>query len=93
MPSSGIPLVNERNNPTNKDNNTDCKMLVFRLENLPIKCPMYMPISTQMNISSKNLLFEEAGRTRDMIKSLQQLAKSQTIYSLNEENMWVFNFY
>lgn len=46
----------------------------------------------KMESDSKNFNYESAAKTRDTIFHLQELKKNQTIYSLGQENILVFNF-
>lgn len=49
-------------------------------------------LTQKMMEYSENFQYEAAGRMRDMIVSLKQLSNNQTIYSINEENLLVFNY-
>lgn len=49
-------------------------------------------LTEKMMHYSENFQYEAAGRMRDMIVSLNQLSNNQTIYSINEENLLVFNY-
>ena len=41
---------------------------------------------------SKNYEYEKAGHMRDIMASLKELSQNQTIYSIDEENLLVFNY-
>lgn len=49
-------------------------------------------LTQKMMEYSDNYQYEAAARMRDMIASLNQLSNNQTIYSINEENLLVFNY-
>lgn len=49
-------------------------------------------LTQKMMEYSNNYQYEAAARMRDMITSLNQLSNNQTIYSINEENLLVFNY-
>jgi excinuclease ABC subunit C len=49
-------------------------------------------LNQKMGEYSQSLQFEEAAKTRDIIQSLEELTENQHIYSLNEENILVFNY-
>lgn len=55
--------------------------------------PTLQSLNQKMNEYSKNLQYEEAAQMRDMMTSLKELNNNQTIYSLNEENVLVFNYF
>lgn len=55
--------------------------------------PAIKNLEEKMSQSAMALRFEEAARLRDTIDALKNLSNHQTIFSLKEENVWVFNYY
>ena len=55
--------------------------------------PTLSLLKKQMEEQVEQLAFEQAARTRDIITSLQDLNNNQTIYSVKEDNVMVFNYY
>lgn len=53
--------------------------------------PLIQELEAEMVVNSQNLRFEEASRNRDAIASLENLTKTQKVYSLKQENVLVFN--
>lgn len=49
-------------------------------------------LTKKMESDSQNFNYESAAKIRDTIFHLQELKKNQTIYSLGQENILVFNF-
>jgi excinuclease ABC subunit C len=55
--------------------------------------PAIKNLEEKMGQAAMALRFEEAARLRDTIEALKNLSNHQTIFSLKEENVWVFNYY
>lgn len=53
--------------------------------------PTIESLNEKMQEHSRLFQYEEAAETRDIIKSLTDLSQQQTVFSLNEENLFVFN--
>lgn len=54
--------------------------------------PTINSLQEKMIAYSEDFQYEKAGKIRDTIKAIQDLSKKQTIYSVKEDNVVVFNY-